>query len=328
MQKWIAYIHEANPDLIRRHRLNNNYGDWVSIESDTPKELLATAYFARGTRLLARVSEVLGYTQDAAYYESLFQRIKLAFNQAFVDAEAHIKGSTQTGYILALAFDLLPEDMRDKAAEHLVEAIEDRKGHLSTGFLGVRDLLPTLADNGYLAEAYRLLMNETFPSWGYEIANGATTIWERWDGWTREKGFQDPEMNSFNHYSFGSVGEWLYATVAGIDLDRERPGYKGIVIRPRPGGGLRFAKGVYHSIHGTIASRWERDENRFELEVEIPVNTDAVIHLPAAPHGTVEESGVSAAEADGVRFLRREIGREVYAVGSGKYVFRSTSSSR
>ncbi|MFQ5790355.1 MAG: family 78 glycoside hydrolase catalytic domain, partial [Acidobacteriota bacterium] len=324
MQKWIGYIHRANPDLIRKNRLNNNYGDWVAIGAETPKELLATAFFAHSTRLLAKIARVLGYETDAAYYESLFEQIKLAFNREFVDEENRLRGDTQTAYVLALRFGLLSEERRVAATGRLVEKIEEKTGHLSTGFLGVRHLLPALTENGRLDMAYRLLMNDTFPSWGYEIRNGATTIWERWDGWTEEKGFQDPGMNSFNHYAFGSVGEWLYEHVAGIGLDESRPGYKRILFRPRPGGGLTHARATHRSLYGTIESAWRKDGSRFELTVEIPVNTEALVYVPVSEGGSVEESGLALEQADGVTLLRREDGYVVLAVGSGKYTFQST----
>ncbi len=324
MQKWVAYIRRANPGLLWRSRRNNNFGDWVSIQSDTPKDVLATAFFAQSARLVGRAARVLGRERDAEQYEELFQQIKRAFNDAYVDAEGRVEGRTQTAYALALEFDLLPQDKRPAAVQHLVAAIDEKGGHLSTGFLGVRHLLPALTHGGRLDVAYRLLNNETFPSWGYSIKNGATTIWERWDGWTDTRGFQDPGMNSFNHYSFGSVGEWLYRTVAGIDTDPEAAGFRHIVIRPQPGGGLTFAKASYQSIRGSIGSHWRVEGNRLALDVETPVNTTATVHVPARRDSAVEESGRPAVESEGVRFLRWSDGAAVYAVGSGTYRFRSS----
>src|SRR5215218_7557465 len=161
---------------------------------------------------------------------------------------------TQTAYVLALHFDLLPDELRPVATAELVADIERRHGHLSTGFVGSPDLPHVLSNNGQLDAAYALLYQKTWPSWLYSVTQGATTIWERWDGWTEENGFQDPGMNSFNHYSLGSVGEWLYRYVAGIDLGE--PGYGHIVIRPRPGGGLTYARGEYDSVRGRISSSW------------------------------------------------------------------------
>jgi alpha-L-rhamnosidase len=312
MRRWIEYIRSANPDLIRRNLLNNNYGDWVAVGSSTSKELLATAFFARDADLMARIARVLGKDDDAAAYQSLFGAIRSAFAEEFLDEEGRVQGDTQTGYVLALRFGLVPDGWREKAAAHLVRAIEEKGGHLSTGFLGVRDLLPALSENGRFDVAYRLLMNDSFPSWGYEIRNGATTIWERWDGWTETAGFQDPGMNSFNHYSFGSVGEWMYENVAGIRFDESAAPGEIITIRPRPGGGLTRARASYDSIRGRIESEWSLDRDRFELKVTVPVNSEALVYVP----GTLEEN-------DGATVLREESEATVLSVGSGRYRFLS-----
>ncbi|MFH1717237.1 MAG: family 78 glycoside hydrolase catalytic domain, partial [Planctomycetota bacterium] len=285
MKKWIEYMEKNSKGLLRPDK---GYGDWVSIASDTPKDVIATAYFAYSTRLMAEMAAAIGKNDDAKKYERLFEQIKDAFNKAYVSSDAHIKGRTQTCYALGLYFDLLPDDKRLRAAEHLVEAIREKNWHLSTGFVGLSYLLPTLTETGYLDVAYRLLANDTFPSWGYSIKNGATTIWERWDGWTEEKGFQTPAMNSFNHYSFGSVGRWLFGTVAGIDTDG--PGYKQIVIYPRPGE-ITHAKASYESIHGRIVSDWRLSNGTFTLNVTIPANTTATVYVPAGSLDSVTESG-------------------------------------
>jgi alpha-L-rhamnosidase len=317
MARWMEYLHEGNPDLIRKHRMGNNYGDWLSPRGDhTPKHLLATAYWAYDAKLMAEMAEATGRYEDAKAYGSLNERIKDAFNEAFVSPDGRIEGETQTCYLLALHMELLPEDRRPAAAEHLVRAIEREDWHLSTGFVGVGYLCPVLTETGHTDVAYRLLLNETYPSWGYTIRNGATTIWERWDGWTEENGFQSPNMNSFNHYSLGSVGEWLYRYVAGIDLGS--PGYGRIIIRPRPGGGLKHARGDYDSVRGRISSSWKIEGDRFTLEVLVPPNTTATVHVPCAD---VSEGGRPVDEADGVEFLRAGGGETVLSVGSGRYEF-------
>jgi len=318
MARWMGYLHEANPDLIRKNRMGNNYGDWLSPRGDhTPKHLLATAYWAHDAKLMAEMAEATGRREDAREYSSLNERIKAAFNEAFVSPDGRIEGDTQTCYLLALHMELLPEDQRSAAAEHLVRAIEREDWHLSTGFVGVGYLCPVLTETGHADVAYRLLKNETYPSWGYTIKNGATTIWERWDGWTEEKGFQSPNMNSFNHYSLGSVGEWLYRYVAGIDLGT--PGYGRIVIRPRPGGGLTHARGEYDSVRGRISSSWNIEGDRFALEVLIPPNTAATVHVPSTED--VSEGGRPVDEADDVEFLHVGEGETVLSVGSGRYEF-------
>ena len=318
MTRWMEYLHEANPDLIRKNRMGNNYGDWLSPKGDhTPKHLLATAYWAHDAKLMAEMAEATGRYEDAKEYGSLNERIKGAFNEAYVSPDGRIEGDTQTCYLLALHMDLLPEDLRPAAAEHLIRTIEREDWHLSTGFVGVGYLCPVLTETGNAEVAYRLLLNETYPSWGYTIKNGATTIWERWDGWTEENGFQSPNMNSFNHYSLGSVGEWLYRYVAGIDLGS--PGYGRIVIRPRPGGGLTHARGEYHSVRGRISSSWKIEDGLFSLEVLIPPNTTATVHVPSKDG--VSEGGRPLGEAGDVELLRAEEGETVLSVGSGRYEF-------
>jgi len=323
MDKWMDFLQEANPDLLRRKKTGNNYGDWLSIKADTPKDLLATAYWAYDAQLMSEMAEAIGNSSEAFYYGKLFQNIREAFQREYVLPDGRIKGETQTGYLLALAMDLIPEDLRPRSAEHLVENIKQRDWHLSTGFVGAGYLLPVLTQMGYPDVAYRLLLNETFPSWGYSIKQGATTIWERWDGWTEEKGFQDPGMNSFNHYAFGSVGEWLFRFIAGIDLDPEVPGYKRIIIRPHPGGGMEYVHAEYDSIHGRIASGWKLENDQLTMSVTIPANTTAVIYVPAEDASQVTESGNPATDSEGVRFLRMEKDRAVFEVTSGTYVFRN-----
>ncbi|HUT46357.1 MAG TPA: family 78 glycoside hydrolase catalytic domain [Sedimentisphaerales bacterium] len=317
MKKWISYLKTNSTGLLRPAK---GYGDWVSIASNTPKDVIATAYFAYSTRLLSKMAAALGRDDEAKEYEELFGQIKDAFNEAYVSDDARIKGETQTCYLLGLHFDLLASDKRQQAAEHLVERIKAKNWHLSTGFVGLSYLLPTLTETGHLDVAYRLLANDTFPSWGYSIKNGATTIWERWDGWTEEKGFQDPGMNSFNHYAFGSVGRWLFNTVAGIDTDG--PGYKQIIIRPMPGG-ITSAKASYDSINGKIVSDWRLEDGTFTLNVTIPANTTATVYMPAESAGGITESGRPATKAKGVQFLRIKQGKAVFAVGSGHYEFES-----
>lgn len=318
MKAWIAYLKKNSKELLRPAY---GYGDWVAVGSNTPKDVIATAYFAYSTRLVSKMAAVIGKDEDAQQYEELFQQIREAFNEAYVSEDGKIKGDTQTCYCLALYFDLLSQDKRELATKHLIEALRRKDWHLSTGFVGLSYLLPTLTETGHLDIAYRLLNNDTFPSWGYSIKHGATTIWERWDGWTKEKGFQDPGMNSFNHYAFGSVGRWLFGTVAGIDT--QEPGYKDIIIRPRLGGGLTHARASYDSIHGEIVSDWEIDGDEFTLHVTIPANTTATVYVPALEVAGVTESGRPALQAEDVRYLGVKDGTVLFGVTSGRYRFVS-----
>jgi alpha-L-rhamnosidase len=203
--------------------------------------------------------------------------------------------------------------------ERLFDRLAARDGHLGTGFLGVNVLLPTLTDLGRSDTAYQLLTKTTYPSWGYSIVNGATTIWERWDSCTKEKGFGSVGMNSFNHYAYGSVVEWLYTTVLGIDA--VEPGFSRIVIKPEPGAPLTWARGHYDSVHGRIASEWRLDAGRLTMNVTIPPNTTAEIHVPVQDVALVTESGRPARQSPGLTWLRAENGYVVFEAGSGEYAF-------
>jgi len=294
MKAWVEYMRKQAGD---RYLYNTGFtfGDWLAFattNSDYPgattdKDFIQTAYFARSTELLAKTAAILGKNEEAAEYEELEKKIKEAFLKEFVTPNGRLSSNTQTAYVLALTFNLLPESMRAEAADRL--AADVRKfGHLTTGFLGASGLTWALSDSGHLDEAYMLLNRTEYPSWLYPVTRGATTIWERWDGIKPDGSFQDPGMNSFNHYAYGAIGYWMYSVVAGIGIDEEHPGYKHIVIAPRPGGGLTFAKASVESVYGKVASGWEVRGGRFVLKVEIPANATATVKLPG---GRVEEVG-------------------------------------
>ncbi len=314
MVRWVEYIRGVSTNDLWQNSRGSDFGDWLSVADDTDKAVLASAFYAHSADLVSRAAAVLKKDADAKKYSDLFNAIKAAFHQTYVSSDATIKSDTQTAYALALRFGLLPDNLRAAAASRLDAGVTRHGGHLSTGFVGVSHLLPALTSGGKLDRAYQLLNSDTYPSWGYEIGKGATTIWERWDGIQANGQFQDPTMNSFNHYSFGSVGEWMYATIAGIELDEASPGYKRFTVRPRPGGGLTSAKASLDSIHGTIVSDWSVNGNVLTLTVTVPVNTAAIVYLP---YGTnVQESGSAppAKSADGG-----------YPVGSGTYQFTATA---
>ena len=282
--------------------------------------MLGTAFFAYSTKLTADAARVLGRDADAKRYDALFDEIKQAFNRAYVAPDGRIKGNTQTCYVLALYFDLLPTEKRQAAARYLVDDIRARKTHLSTGFIGTSCLMPVLAQTGNQEVAYRLLLTDGYPSWGYSIKHGATSIWERWDGWTAEKGFQDPGMNSFAHYSFGAVARWMFQSVAGIDTDG--PGFQRLVIRPQPGPGLTWVKAGYHSPQGPIATAWKTEGKVLSFDMTIPANAAATLYLPAAKPEQLQESDRPAAQSEGVKLLRTEPRQVVYELRAGQYRFR------
>jgi alpha-L-rhamnosidase len=316
MVKWVEYCRRHSQGLLRP---NQGYGDWLSIGADTPKDVLATAYFAYSAHLTAQVARAIGRLDDAQKYDDLFQRIKAAYNKAYVSADGRIKGNTQTCYVLALYFDLLPPALRTAAAQHLADDIRGRGVRLSTGFVGTSFLMPVLSQTGNTPLAYQLLLTDKYPSWGYSIQHGATSIWERWDGWTAEKGFQTPGMNSFAHYSFGAVGRWMFQSVAGIDT--AAPGFQQLLIRPQPAPGLTWVKASYDSLHGRIESAWKKTAEGLALTITIPANTRATIFLPAHDSRRISEGGQPLANAPGLKLLGTT-GQEVAVdAAAGQYVF-------
>jgi alpha-L-rhamnosidase len=322
MTKWVDYLTKNSDDLVRSRDRGSDYGDWLSINDNTPKDVIGTAFFAYSTHLLAQSYAALDRAAEAAKYQQLFEQIKAAFIKHYVAADGSVKGESQTAYLMALKFELLPEDLRARAAQHLEENLKSKGWHLSTGFIGVGFLLPTLEQVGKTDIAGRLLLQDTYPSWLFPVEHGATTIWERWDGWTPEKGFQDPGMNSFNHYSLGSCGEFLYGGIGGIRS--QSPGYKTILINPVVGEGLTWARTSYQSIHGEIATSWKVDGTQLALDVTVPANTRATVCVPASDAAGVTESGKPAAQAEGVKFLREQNDSVLLEVGSGVYHFAST----
>lgn len=318
MLRWIDYLCSHSSGYIRPA---HGYGDWLAHNADTPKEVVATAYFAYSVKLVSQIAYVLGKKEDTQRYSDLFRQIKDAFCSRFVNEDGEIYGNTQSGYVLALHFELLPAQLRPKALQHLLVDLERRGWHLSTGFLGVGYLLPVLSENGEAATALRLLLNETFPSWGYSIKHGATTIWERWDGWTAEHGFQDPGMNSFNHYSLGSVGEWLYRYLGGIEADPAYPGFKRIRIKPFLQQTIDKVNTTFRSVHGAIACSWKFEIDAVHVLLEIPVNTTAVIELslPSVSIKDISENGITLKKHPDLQLNIWDERGAVLEAGSGTY---------
>jgi alpha-L-rhamnosidase len=330
MVKWVDWIASSNPNGLRLNNLANNYGDWLCIPSDTSfgthspmKNLLATAYWADDCTKLARIARELGHEADAQRFQKMFERVRAAFQKEWVGPDGRITTDTQTGYLLALAFDLLPENLRVAAAGHLVENIKALDWHLSTGFIGISHLNPQLTLAGRADVAYRLLLRDDYPSWLYPVRHGATTIWERWNGWTEQDGFFVPQMNSFNHYSLGSVGEWLFRHVAGIELDPEVPGFQKFILRPFIRSGLDFARASYRTMHGEIVSGWKLAGGKLKWSIRIPANTSARVFVPVKSGMAATENGVAIERAAGLRMLGREGDFLVCETGAGSYTFAS-----
>jgi alpha-L-rhamnosidase len=334
MARWVEYERaRAGPDHIWRGDFQ--FGDWLDFFStrrhtrfgSTSPDLIATAYFAHSVDILRRTAQVLGRAQDAARYGKLFDDVKKAFDRRFVTADGRVGEGTQTAYVLALDFDLLPDTLRRAAAAKLAADVR-HYGHLTTGFLGTPHLLEILSRYGYLGEAYELLEREQFPSWLYPVTHGATTIWERWDGIKPDGSFESPSMNSFNHYAYGAVGEWMYRVIGGINIDPRHPGYARVLIAPQPGGGLRHARAWHESPYGRIVSAWSLRSGMMTIDADIPPNTRATIELPHATLAAVRESGGGLAAAAGVTASRQRGSAVVVETGSGRCRFTYPEAGR
>jgi alpha-L-rhamnosidase len=328
MKAWVDYMSGRAGDS-RFWNTDFTFGDWLAFNttrSDYPgattdKDLICQAYFARSTDLLQRTARVLGKTADAEKYGDMLEKVKKVFHDEFVTANGRLASNTQTAYSLALAFDLIAPDMKQIAAKRLADDVR-RFEHITTGFLGASPICHVLSERGYFEEAYMLLNRKEYPSWLYPITKGATTIWERWDGIKPDGTFQDKGMNSFNHYAYGAIGEWLYRVVAGIDIDEQNPGYKHIIIQPHPGGGLTSAKARLDSMYGPIESDWRLDGKAMTVRVEIPPNTTAAVKLSSAGLADITEGGKPLGDAEGIAKTRQEGDTVVIHIGSGRYLFR------
>lgn len=338
-KRWIDLVHEKNPNLLWLNERGENFGDWLNGDtvilegypqgiSQVPHEVFATAFFAHSTEILGKMAEVLQKKEDTQKYKKLAGDIKAAFQREYVTPEGRIRGDTQAGYALALRFELLDDTLRPKAVSHLLEAIQKYKAHPSTGIQSTHRMLLELSKNGHHDEASRIVNLRTVPSWGYAIEMGATTIWERWDGYVEGRGFQSPGMNSFNHYALGSVGEWIWRDVVGIHPDESRPGFKHLTIRPRPDATCTSASGVYDSIRGRIESDWAVQGEHIRLKVTIPPNVTADVAVPSDQTEKITEGGKPAEQSPGVKFLTRENGATIYSVESGDYEFVAPVTTR
>jgi len=327
MRAWVEYERAQAGDRLL-WTSGFHFGDWLAYQTARPdypgattdKDLIATAYFAHSTDFLARAAEVLGKGEDARDYRNLFERTRAAFQREYLTATGRMTSNTQTAYVLALDFNLVPDALRATAAARLADDVR-RMGHLTTGFIGASVLTRALSDGGYLEDAYKLLLNEGYPSWLYEVKQGATTVWERWDGRKPDSTFQDPGMNSFNHYAYGAIGDWMYRVVAGLNDDALEPGYKHIVVRPRPGGGLTYAKATLVTPYGDAAAGWRLDDDRLTVTVVVPPNARATVRLPGARLEKVREGNAALPAAPGVTRPTQDGDDVAVEVGSGSYVF-------
>jgi alpha-L-rhamnosidase len=332
MKAWVNYMKTRAGSTFLWNN-GEHFGDWLAFASDrsdytgatTDKDLIATAYFAWSTKLLGQVAAILNKVEDVETYRELFNNIRGAFQKEFVTPNGRLSSNTQTAYVLALNFGLVPDYQRDSVAARLAHDVKSF-GHITAGFIGSSLVNPVLSDFGYNDLAYMLLMRKEYPGYLYPITKGATTIWERWDGIKPDGSFQDPGMNSFNHYAYGAIGNWMYTRTAGIQQDPEVPGYKKFVIRPVPGGGLSWVRAEHQSIYGLIKSDWKRENNQLKMHITIPVNTVAEVYVKTNDHSQITEGGQPISSIPEISFLRMDKGYAVFLVGSGFYEFVTNES--
>jgi alpha-L-rhamnosidase len=328
MKAWVDYMqHQAKNDLWNT---GSHFGDWLfySVDDDTDgssaitdKYFIAQCFYAYSTQLLINAAKALNKQEDVNYYTTLLQRIKDAFLKEYVTANGRLVSGTQTAYTLALNFDMLPVSLRRQAAVRLVDNIKAYNDHLTTGFLGTPYLCHVLTRFGYNNVAYRLLLQDTYPSWLYPVKMGATTIWERWDGIRPDKSFEAASMNSFNHYSYGAIGDWMYRVMAGLDTYDDGAGYKHIKVMPHPGGGFTSANAALQTYYGNLSSGWEIKDGKTHYNIEIPANTTADIFLPATQADDITEGDKALASDKDITIGKSEDGYVGLKVGSGIYHF-------
>lgn len=330
MKRWVLFHKKAyqKPDFTIDFC---NYGDWVDgswikdtlDKRTTSRPLMSTAYYYNNCRIVARAAKLLGKADDAKQFDDLAAKVKAAFNARFFDPKTNrYESETQGSYVFPLAFGLVPEDHRAAVVNNLVnEIMVKHKGHTSVGLVGMQWFMQVLTDAGRADVAYTVATQTTRPSWGYMISKGATTSWERWD-----TDIQDGGMNGESQKILsGNFEAWAYQTLGGINYDRERPGFKHVILHPHPVGDLTFVRASHRSLYGPIVSDWSTNKEAFVWNVSVPPNTTATVYVPAKEAAAVTEGGVPTGQAAGVRFLRMDGGSAVYSIGSGSYSFRSTS---
>ena len=314
MKAWIDFMRDHSDDYIWNYKLQ--FGDWVALDAAegsyfgaTPNDLTCTAYFAYSTGLFAKTAAVLGEKDAEAEYRRLYNRIVKKFQETFFDGDGRLTAQTQTAHIVSLYFGLTPKPYLRQTVEGLKRLLAKENGHLVTGFVGTPYFCHALSRNGCVGEAYSLLLKEDFPSWLYQVKKGATTIWEHWDGLKPDGTMWSPDMNSFNHYAYGAIGEWMYRVMAGLEADESGAGFRHAVLYPRIGGGLSWVDAFHLSVYGRVGVRWEVSGSKVTMTVRIPANTTACVRLDRAE---------KVLENDGLSFCTRE-GRCEAEAGSGTY---------
>ncbi len=336
MKAWVGYMQSQSTNNIWNK--GSHFGDWLfytmADDNDgkaaiTNKYLIAQCFYAHSTQLLINAATALGKTDDVVTYTALLQSVKTAFLKEYTTPNGATMSNTQTSYVLALQFDLFPEELRQQAADRLVANIKQYGNHLTTGFLGTPYLCHVLSRYGYSDVAYTLLLQETYPSWLYPVTKGATTIWERWDGIRTNGDFQAITMNSFNHYAYGAIGDWMYRVMVGLDTEEgDGIGYKKIRIQPHIGGNFTNAAAAYETSYGKLSSGWKIQDEKLTLSIEIPANTTAIVYIPVQGTNEVMENGQPLAVSKAIQVVEKEKEYTVVKVGSGKYEFSTAYKTK
>ncbi|MFZ5429915.1 MAG: glycoside hydrolase family 78 protein [Bacteroidota bacterium] len=322
MKKWVDYMHSKSDNLIYIWNEGNGqwhgYGDWIAVEP-TPSAPIGTAYFSYTAKLLSEMAEITGRSTDAAYYRDLSEKIAKAYQEKYWDKETlSYPGGTQTANLLPLAFGITPPELEGQVVKNLVENVKEKDVHPTTGFLGTGYILPMLSKYGHHDLAYRMINQTTYPSWGYMVEKGATSIWELWNSDTER-----PEgMNSRNHFALGCVGEWMWNTLAGVNICDEFPGFKRVIIRPEPVGDLKWVKAEYETNYGAVVVDWKVEGTTFTMDLTVPANTSALVEFPELKPGAVITEGGKDIAKGGIPGLSRDDEGNLVVL-AGKYRFVS-----
>jgi alpha-L-rhamnosidase len=333
MKKLVGYYLSKSKNYIADV---NTYGDWLqpfpqkvgNNKGDTPTDLIGTAYFAHSVNLTLKAAIELGNEKDKAELKALHDSVCNAFVKKYLDNDGRLKTKyeTQTGYLMALGFGIVSEDLGKKVLSYLIRQIEKSDYHLGTGFLGTPLLGPVLDRYGHTDIMYKILLQRTYPSWFYSIAQVATTIWERWNSFSVEKGFGNASMNSFNHYAYGAIGQWMYEHIAGISA--LEPGYKKILIAPVPNDSLTFVKGEHNSVYGKIVSEWKKKNDGFQFYISIPVNTTAKVIKPIEKEMYLSLNGDLISDCKDIIAMNRSDHYAIVEITSGIYNFKTHRNNR
>jgi len=328
MKRWVEYMQGKSKNNL--WNTGQHFGDWLFYSRNddtdgssaiTSKFLIAQCFWAYSTQLLIDAAQVLGKKDDVTNYTAMLGRVKSAFVDEYMTKNGGLTSDSQTAYVLALQFDMLPENLRAQAVERLVQNIIRYGNHLTTGFLGTPYLCFVLSRFGRDDVAYKLLFQDTYPSWLYPVKMGATTVWERWDGIKTDGTPEVPTMNSYNHYAYGAIGDWMYRVAAGLDTYEDGTGYKHIRIMPHLGGGLTSVSANLQTYYGLVSTSWDLGGGKLLLKVTVPANTKATVFIPAASVDAVMEGTQKLADDKDIKVIGKQGEYVQVELGSGNYVF-------